>query len=173
MMSSKGPLRYDPTERRIAVDLDGVLADFDARVQERLGYTFADLTTREAKAEGWARLAKVPHFYRDLELMPDALVLWDAVRAVCPNPYILTAIPRRTTMATAEHDKRLWVRRHLGAHVEFRIGPFSHDKWRHARPGDVLIDDRVSNIDEWSARGRGIGVLHTSVPETLEALRGL
>jgi len=122
-MSSRDPLRYDPTEHRIAVDLDGVLADFDARVQEQLGYTFADLTTRDAKAEGWARLSKVSHFYRDLALMPDALELWDAVLARCPNPYILTAIPRRTTMATAESDKRLWVRRHLGARWSFESGP--------------------------------------------------
>jgi diphthamide synthase subunit DPH2 len=40
------------------------------------------------------------------------------------------------------------------------IGPYSRDKWKHVKnPGDILIDDRADNIEEWIAAG-GIGILH-------------
>jgi hypothetical protein len=33
-------------------------------------------------------------------------------------------------------------------------------------PGDILIDDRSSNIEEWHAAG-GTGILHTNYIDTL------
>ena len=40
------------------------------------------------------------------------------------------------------------------------IGPYSHDKQKWCIPGDILIDDRPSNIEQWTAAG-GIAVYHT------------
>ena len=41
-----------------------------------------------------------------------------------------------------------------------------------AYEGSVLIDDRKKNIDAWENAG-GIGILHTSAKETINALKEL
>jgi hypothetical protein len=33
------------------------------------------------------------------------------------------------------------------------FGPYSFDKYKHCTPGDILIDDRTSNCEEWRAAG--------------------
>jgi hypothetical protein len=45
-------------------------------------------------------------------------------------------------------NKRVWVARHLGDHVEVRCC-WSRDKCKHATPGDVLIDDWVKYGNLW------------------------
>jgi hypothetical protein len=39
------------------------------------------------------------------------------------------------------------------------FGPYSKDKKDHCVSGDILLDDRKSNIDEWNQAG-GIGILY-------------
>ena len=39
-------------------------------------------------------------------------------------------------------------------HIPVFLGPYSHEKYMHVRnPGDILIDDRRSNCDEWERAG--------------------
>ena len=52
------------------------------------------------------------------------------------------------------------------------FGPYSKDKWQHCNAGDILIDDRQSNIDEWRAAG-GIAIHHVSLNSTLYELSQL
>ena len=52
------------------------------------------------------------------------------------------------------------------------FGPFSKDKHVHCQPGDILIDDRASNIEEWSAAG-GVAILHTDYDSTMTQLNQL
>lgn len=165
-------VRFDRRTSRVAVDLDGVLADFDAYARTVFDAPMPSGGGSALMAARWSALAKRPRFYRDLELMPGALDLWEHIRTVAEQVYILTAIPRRASLPHAERDKRAWVARHLGEGVEVRIGPYSHDKWRHARPGDVLIDDRESNVRDWGRRG-GLGIVHVTNEETVAALWAL
>lgn len=154
---------------RIFVDLDGVLADFDARVVALFGEKQHANTPAEQDAM-WARLAVHQDLYRDLAPMPDAMLLWDGVIATGCNVAVLTALPRRTTMPTAQADKEAWCLKHLKPHRPVLTGPYSRDKWKHARPGDILIDDRQSNVTDWGAHGRGHGILHKSAVESLSAV---
>jgi hypothetical protein len=34
-----------------------------------------------------------------------------------------------------------------------RFGPYAEDKQRHCTPGDILIDDKLSNCEQWQAQG--------------------
>jgi hypothetical protein len=52
------------------------------------------------------------------------------------------------------------------------FGPYSKDKHQHCRPGDILIDDRSSNIEEWQAAG-GIAIHHKNIDTTLQELSKL
>jgi len=70
------------------------------------------------------------------------------------NTAILTALPfdHHSPWQYAAMDKVVWCQKYLpGAPVFFGI--FAHDKWKHCKPGDLLIDDRQSNCEEWVAAG--------------------
>ena len=45
----------------------------------------------------------------------------------------------------------------------------SSSKKNYAKKDSILIDDRISNINDWNAAG-GIGILHTSTATTLDKL---
>lgn len=156
------------TIKEIFVDLDGVLADFDEKV-ERLTGLKPDAPEKDQVM--WDKLEKIPHFYLDLKLMPGARDLWNRVERY--QPTILTAVPSRKTPMQIEsaNDKVVWVAQNFGNHVSV-IVTLSKLKHTCGKPGDVLIDDRKENIDSWIEMG-GIGILHINVEDTLTQLNNL
>ena len=75
------------------------------------------------------------------------------------NIEFLTAVPRVTTMPSAALDKKMWLEKYYPG-FKVNYGPFSRDKQKWAMPGDILIDDKRSNIKQWYDVD-GIGILHT------------
>lgn len=156
--------------KRIFLDLDGVLANWEGAVSKLLNRPAAlgvgDYT--------WEELyEKNPRLYSDLELMPDAMQLWNYVTSssVVSDVRILTAIPRRMHWPNCTDQKRAWVWEHLGRDVEVLFGPFAWDKQFHCNGiDDVLIDDTLINISQWWNRG-GSGILHASTKTTIENLK--
>jgi len=144
------------------LDLDGVLADFDAGVRATTGNPPGDLTARVM----WRALAAHPDFYGTLDMMADAQDLW----AFCApfGPTILTGLPMGRW---AEPQKRAWVARVLGAHVPV-VACLSREKHNWSRPGHVLVDDRIDLRDRWEAAG-GTFVHHTTAAASIAALRAL
>ena len=63
-------------------------------------------------------------------------------------------------------NKRAWVVRHLGDHVDVRCCR-SKEKCLHASPGDVLIDDWEKYKSLWVGAG-GVWITHRSAAETAE-----
>lgn len=158
--------------KTIFVDMDGVVADFDTFVSELLGRKVGwhqskfDLTNEE-----WEKLTTVYRLYYQLPLMPDATKLIAYVKSLSTRFHVqfLTAVPRRTTMPDARADKQAWVDRYFPG-MKMDIGPFSYDKQKWCSPGDILIDDRPSNIEEWTRAG-GIAIYHTGdVDKTIKTL---
>jgi hypothetical protein len=154
------------------LDLDGVLADFDRAAQDFLGASISD--RRQAAAAGrwpsdlWEQLKTVPNFYRNLPKTEFADQLYElALRFETELGWrvaILTAIPRGNDVPDAFQDKLEWVYEHYPK-LRVYFGPFSHDKHRHARPGDILVDDRASNCAEWDQAGGTAVRVHTADPE--------
>jgi 5'(3')-deoxyribonucleotidase len=158
--------------RTIFLDMDGVVADFDTFASNLLGRKIGwheskfDITKNE-----WAMLSSVDRLYYNLPLMPDATKLVAYVKSLSTrfNVQFLTAVPRRTTMPEARADKQAWVDKYFPG-MRMDIGPFSHDKQKWCKPGDILVDDRPSNIEEWKAAG-GIAIYHTGdVDATIKAI---
>ena len=81
----------------------------------------------------------------------------------CQLFYFLTAIPHDYSVPYATQDKVWWANDHFPGIPVF-IGPFSHDKWRRCKPGDILIDDRVSNCEEWRREG-GLAHIYKNWPD--------
>lgn len=145
--------------KKIYIDMDGVLVDFDGWKATIPGLTDANL---------WEEVKKIPHFYSTLKPMPEAFILLEYLRGLDVPLAILTALPRRDSVPEAEEDKRQWVLKHVGP-MEFNVGPYAVNKQQFAGPGLVLIDDSKLNIPQWKAKG-GIGILYTGFMPCYDAL---
>ena len=158
-------LREEETEYTIYCDMDSVLVDFDRGYQELTG-----MTTQQADANGveafWEPLTKAgAKFWITLQWMSDGKQLWDYIKKY--NPILLSAPSREES---SKLGKRVWVKRELPG-VKL-ILKYASQKQEYASPTSILIDDRQKNIDQWEAAG-GIGILHTSTPDTIKQLQQL
>ena len=145
----------------IYIDMDGVVADFDTYVSALLGRHIGWGTTQDLTDEEWERLASVDRLYYQFPLMPDATKLVAYVKSLSTRFHVqfLTAVPRRSTIPSAKDDKQAWVDKYFPG-MRMDIGPYSHHKQKWCKPGDILVDDRPSNIEQWSAAG-GFAIFHT------------
>lgn len=148
---------------QIFVDMDGVLADFDAHHEAVFGVRSCKL----ADNVNWQRVREIPGFYEAIPPMADMDELWAYVAPF--NPIVLTGVPY--SIAEAPDNKRAWVRRHLGPDVEVRCCR-SSEKCLHAKPGDILIDDWEKYRHLWIAKG-GRWITHTSAANSIIALQEL
>jgi hypothetical protein len=149
--------------RQIYLDCDGVLADFDSSALAILGAPSEVFERRHGSGQFWKRLANADGFFANLDPLPDAFELYEAVRA--KGPIILTGMPHGKW---AEPQKRAWAARHFpGVPV---ITTSAALKREHCHPGDVLVDDRDQHRKLWEAAG-GLFIHHTSARSSIEALR--
>lgn len=168
------------TVHTINIDMDGVVADFNAAA--RMYLTATDDEHTDAAATGrwpdhqWRKLARIPNYFRDLPKMPRADELMDLARRFRDelgwHLTMLTAIPAKNDMPDCFHDKIEWMREHY-PDVRVRFGPYADDKATHAKSGDILVDDKTSNCTQWRDAG-GIAVQVTKdYDQALERLREL
>ena len=148
---------------QLFVDMDGVLADFDAHHEAVFGVRSDKL----ADNVDWSAVRARPGFYLHIPPMPDMDVLWAHIAPF--RPIVLTGVP--DSVPEAPDNKRAWVLKHLGAAVEVRCCR-SRDKCLHAAPGDILIDDWDKYRDLWIAKG-GRWITHRSAAETIQVLEGM
>jgi 5'(3')-deoxyribonucleotidase len=165
----------------IYLDMDGVLADFNTAARQYLNASREDEQDAEQNGrwpeKSWHRLVDAPHFYRHLPKMPlaDELVKlayrfrdelgWDVK--------ILTAIPTKNEVPDVFQDKFDWIAEYYPG-IRICFGPYSYDKYRHARPGDILVDDRASNCEEWAETGAtAVRVLSQNYQGALDQLADL
>lgn len=148
--------------RRLFIDLDGVLADFDAHYDALFG---ARLQRGTDPPGFWDNIRGHGSFFADLPLMPDARALWEGLADL--GPVVLTGCPPEVPDAALQ--KRAWCRRHLGPGV-VAVTCRSEEKRLHGRPGDVLVDDWVKYRHLWEGMG-GVFVLHTSAAASVAEVR--
>lgn len=154
------------------LDLDGVLADFNIQAQRLINATDSERAAAERQGRWtsvlWDQLKQTPNFYRHLPLTSFAhelVTLATRFRDELDwNVEILTAIPRHNDVPEAFQDKVEWAQEHF-PQFRIRFGPYSHDKHHHAKPGDILVDDRYSNCTEWQAAGGTAVQVKTSNPD--------
>lgn len=181
-------MEQDPQEKSYTIfcDLDGVLADFKAEMsnkvfkdtQQELGgdgeYTDARYSSDpQFRSYMWKAVSAYqkkhgPVIWRDLELLPDAMELWNYLKR--HNPQILTATGDEKYQALPQ--KREWVTKHLGSSIRINHVRAAPLKVQFAGPNHILIDDQLRAIDPWVAAG-GIGIHHTSAANTIAELKKL
>lgn len=168
---------------RIFCDMDGVLTDFD-RGFKRLKANKKHRTPKEyedkhGKHSIWKLIDKRKEFFwKRLPWMPDGRELWDYLERY--KPYILSA-PSRSKYY--KDGKMQWIKLNLGfsqrkfvttqeeheERPEIRV-ILSNDKGQFAKTkNDILIDDKESNIDDWTKAG-GTGIYHNDSTDTIRVL---
>jgi len=147
---------------RLFLDADGVLADFDEGARRLLGMPPAQFEARHGKREFWRRIAAAKNFYGSLPEMPDARELFEAVRHL--KPTILTGLPVGNWAAP---QKIHWAAEHFpGVPI---ITCMARDKYKHMKPGDVLVDDRENHRAAYEEAGV-VFVHHRNAQESLRQL---
>jgi hypothetical protein len=106
----------------------------------------------------------VKGFFADIPPMADLPQLWARIER--NRPIVLTGVP--PSVEEAADNKRAWVAKNLGAHIEVRCCQ-SREKWQHASPGDILIDDWIKYKQLWLAAG-GRWITHRNAAETIADL---
>ena len=147
---------------RLFLDADGVLADFDRGARELLGMGAKAYIAKHGRGAFWKRLARAPNFYGSLPKMPDAEVLFDAVKHL--KPTILTGLPMGDWAAP---QKVKWAAEHFpGVPI---VTCMARDKHKHMNAGDVLVDDREKHRAEYEAAGV-VFVHHSNAEDSLRQL---
>lgn len=148
--------------RYINLDMDGVVADFNAWCSNFLGRPIS-WEGKDLSDDEWTALANEGNIYAKLPLIPESVELVimakKAARDFDMGLRFLTAIPRRTTMPEAEQNKKDWVEKYFPG-IPVEVGPFSKDKQNWCKPLDILVDDKRENVIQWLNKG-GISVYHT------------
>ena len=154
------------------LDMDGVVADFDEYAARTLGIP---PSSGIYPNEIWYQLASNSRLYRDLikTLYADQLVdeCKDLANTKGYDLKFLTAVPKGNDVPWAFYDKVVWAQLYF-PDIPVMFGPYSVDKWKHCQPGDILIDDRPSNIEQWRVAG-GVAIHHTNIEATLYELSRL
>lgn len=166
----------------IFCDLDGVLADFHKgmtkAIREIHDPTFVHDENKydnnsQYRKQMWAFVktyqAKYGYIlWRHLDLMPDAMQLWNYIKPY--HPQILTATG--PAVYHAAEQKRGWVTDYFGSNIKINTTESAVDKARFAGPNRILIDDKLKAINPWRAAG-GIGIHHTSAADSILQLKDL
>lgn len=152
----------------IFVDLDGVLADFDRRVQEICGKPCKELSNKEM----WPRLSpliKRGVFWQSLPKIEDADLLWNSILELTGRkPTVLSACGTNSPDLSRE-AKTNWVVEHFGAENVIVVIKASQ-KAEYASSDSILIDDSEKAVNPWIEAG-GIGILHKSAVQSILELK--
>lgn len=164
-------------KQKIFIDLDGVLANFELGVHN-LGFNLNKIMqSNDNKKKGmlWATIRKNPQFWYELELIDDALELWEFFKH--KDTHILTGIPATFGKEDFEKVKKAktdWIKKHLHLADEKIICCVTSKKPTYivANHANILIDDTTKNIANWLNAG-GIGIIHKNTQKTIKSYSSL
>lgn len=156
---------------QLFLDNDGVMANFNKLAREILGMEPRDFEDAYGSKQFWRELQdyRSPEglgFFESLELMPDAMTLFNAIKHL--DPIILTGAPQGDW---ARGQKLRWRKKRF-SETRMIVCP-SKDKIKYIEgPGDVLVDDTLKYRQLWE-EGGGVFVHHTNARDTIAQLREL
>ena len=171
----------------IYCDMDGVLVDFDKGYKD-----LTRMSTEKANTQGkmffWnvfkkrLREKEIPEkeFWANLSsTKPDKEMLWGYIEKYNPNilssPSIDFKLPKDQQLDPnfnqSIQGKKEWIAKNISG-VNQEIFVPASQKQQFSGENQILIDDRVDNIEQWKSKG-GIGILHTSSSDTIKQLKEL
>lgn len=155
---------------KIYCDMDGVLTDFESRFEHFSGMHPQEYEKKHGIQAFWNLIdVKIGiRFWVGMDWMPRGQELWNFISPYKPD--LLTS-PSRDNASRL--GKQLWAKNNLNPKPKV-IMAYSKDKQRYANENSILIDDKKSNINEWTAAG-GIAfrVKKGDISDAINGLKGL
>lgn len=132
----------------IYIDMDGVVADFDAAIVAIFGEQYSN----KIADKFWKETCVKAEVFRKMPRIDEGIAMVEAIRAQSPICFMTSTggLPHHIDIAKQKLD---WLHANdLGGHpVAFCMD--TKGKGAYAYPGAVLIDDRQKVCDAWSERG--------------------
>jgi len=157
-------IKVSDTRRKIYVDMDGVLTDFEKAFMD-LGYENPrEYSKKKGEPALWKTINKeTDHYWLNMDWMPDGKKLWNFLKDY--DVELLTT--PANSVKNCKEDKKAWARREIG---DIKVN-FSNKKEDFIKnKNTILIDDRDKNINAWKESG-GTGILHKSADQTIKELK--
>ena len=158
--------------KTIYVDMDGVLADFKKRFVERFKEEpEVDYPSKNKEKSAYkGRFATMVEEQQFATLDP-MIDLDDGLQFLSSIEFdydikLLSSTARIELKQTISSQKEQWLKDYDIKYAAIFV-PGKILKQTYARPDRLLIDDTISNIDQWRAKG-GKAILHTSWRQTIE-----
>lgn len=162
---------------KLFVDMDGVLCNFHKRFKEvyrkepDVDY-LSDSKKNKIYRQRFKDFISNKNF-ANLEPMPDMELGLNFLKSVSNHipVNILSSTACEEYFDELSEQKVFWLNKY---NIDYNpiFVPGKRLKQQYSKPGYVLIDDTVSNIDEWISMG-GIGILHRSWQETIKTLTNM
>jgi hypothetical protein len=154
------------TIKKIYVDMDGVLCNFERRYRDRFG----DITEHDRKTVFKPNFAKFIESaqFATLDLMDDALELIKGLNDIDIPKEILSSTAYEHTFDAIAFQKGIWLEEH-GITWTRNFVPGKRHKYKWATLDSIIIDDTLSVIEDWERAG-GIAIHHRSAATTLAEL---
>ena len=150
----------------IYLDMDDVVADWTGFANKFFN-TPGRAATHYLPDGEWLRLKTQQRMYSELPVKAGAYQLVNLCLEYANKRggrvAFLTALPHDDSFPFASYDKVRWCERYFPGIVMF-IGPYAKDKHNFCKPGDLLVDDRASNCEDWVKAG-GKAVVYTTWQE--------
>ena len=152
-------------DRRLYIDMDGVLVDFDGRC-DSLGCRSA------SGAVDWDKVKEIgPDFWATMNWLPGAPEMFSELEGFCRANDIKFGILTAISIPAGVKGKSLWVHWNTDLDMEHLIiVPHGSDKYRFSAPGRVLLDDKQTNAGLFTDAG-GIGIVFRNPAQAIADIK--
>ena len=162
--------------RRVFIDSDGVLANFNKAFASAFGLTYPSRTVLHHEWLMNTAGVSIPEFF---EITKAHSYLWEKAE---PYPWtgrlvqeLDLAVPEWMILTSATHDpacwsgKVKWFEHYLTDSSLSKVVMVSGQKARLASKGDLLVDDHYVNVEAWRAAG-GVAIHWTDYTEDMTVM---
>lgn len=157
--------------KEIALDVDGVFADFDLSVKKLTGLDAQQMhTDKSIRNKVWRAINSQPYeFWSNLQMIQEAQILF--ALASQRKHYFLTGLPG-DSVGLGKKGKEDWLLARFNVSIEQIKVVKRKDKALFAHKHALLIDDNKENCEMWQEAG-GIAICHKTVAKTYQELQQL